>query len=220
MSNRTIALNDALYDYMLSVSVRDLPVLKELRERTAQLAHASMQISPEQGQFMQWLVGTLQARRTIEVGVFTGYSSLVTALALPADGEVIALDISTEYTDIAKPFWKRAGVDHRIKLRIGPAVDALRAMIAAGESGKFDFAFIDADKENYDNYYEALLPLLRVGGVIAIDNVLWSGRVADKSSNDSATLSLRALNTKLAGDQRIALSMLPVGDGLTLIRKL
>jgi predicted O-methyltransferase YrrM len=220
MSNRTITLNDALYEYMLSVSLRESAVLKELRERTARLPHAMMQISPEQGQFMQWLVSTLQARRAIEVGVFTGYSALVTALALPADGELIALDVSAEYTDIAKPFWKRAGVEDRIRLRLGPALDSLHGMLASGEAGKFDFAFIDADKENYEHYYEALLQLLRTGGVIAIDNVLWSGRVIDESSNDRDTVALRALNRKLANDQRVAISMLPVGDGLTLLRKL
>jgi predicted O-methyltransferase YrrM len=220
MSNRSITLNDDLYEYLLSVSLREHPVLKELRERTAPLSNAMMQISPEQGQFMQWLIGALQVRRAIEVGVFTGYSALSTALALPVDGELIALDISTEYTDIAKPFWKKAGVDSRIQLRIAPALDSLRAMIAAGGAGKFDFAFVDADKENYLNYYEALLQLVRPGGVIVVDNVLWSGRVADESDTDSSTVALRAFNRKLANDERVALSMLPVGDGLTLLRKL
>jgi predicted O-methyltransferase YrrM len=220
MSNRTIALTDELYEYMLSVSLREPPVLKELRNVTAQLPHAMMQISPEQGQFMQWLVGTMQARRTIEVGVFTGYSALVTALALPTDGELIALDISAEYTNIGKPFWKRAGVDSRIKLRLGPALESLRAMIAAGEAGCFDFAFIDADKENYANYYEAVLQLLRTGGVLIVDNVLWSGRVVDEADKDSSTVALRAFNCKLAEDKRVAISMLPVGDGLSLVRKL
>jgi predicted O-methyltransferase YrrM len=220
MSNRSITLNDALYQYMLSVSLREPPVLKELRERTARLPAAMMQISPEQGQFMQWLAATLGVRRAIEVGVFTGYSALATALALPADGELLALDISAEYTDIGVPFWKQAGVDNRIRLRLGPALDSLHAMIAAGEAGQFDFAFIDADKENYENYYEALLQLLRVGGVILVDNVLWNGRVIDPSSNDSATTALRAFNLKVAGDERVALSMLPVGDGLSLMRKL
>jgi caffeoyl-CoA O-methyltransferase len=220
MSNRSITLNDALYQYMLSVSLREPPVLKELRERTARLPAAMMQISPEQGQFMQWLAATLGVRRAIEVGVFTGYSALATALALPADGELLALDISAEYTDIGVPFWKQAGVDNRIRLRLGPALDSLHAMIAAGEVGQFDFAFIDADKENYENYYEALLQLLRVGGVILVDNVLWNGRVIDPSSNDSATTALRAFNLKVASDERVALSMLPVGDGLSLMRKL
>lgn len=219
MSNRTITLNDELYDYMLSVSLREHPALKELRECTAQLPHAIMQISPEQGQFMQWLVGTLQARRTIEVGVFTGYSALATALAMPADGELIALDISAEYTDVGKPFWKQAGVDDRISLRLGPALESLHAMISAGESGKFDFAFIDADKENYEHYYEAVLQLLRPGGVVAVDNVLWSGDVIDPTNQESSTVALRAFNRKLAGDDRVAISMLPVGDGLTLAMK-
>lgn len=220
MSNRTITLNDELYDYVLSVSVRELPAMRALREVTARLPNAGMQISPEQGQFMQWLVSTLQARRTIEVGVFTGYSTLATALALPPDGELIALDISTEYTDVGKPFWQQAGVDKRIKLRIGPALDSLKAMLAAGEAGKFDFAFIDADKENYAGYFELVLQLLRAGGVIAVDNVLWSGLVIDQSVTDSSTVALRAFNLKLADDKRVALSMLPIGDGLSLIRKL
>jgi caffeoyl-CoA O-methyltransferase len=217
--NRSIALSDELYSYLLSVSLREASVLKELRERTAQLPNAVMQISPEQGQFMQWLVGTMRARRTIEVGVFTGYSALVTALALPADGELIALDVSAEYTDIAKPFWKRAGVENRIRLRLGPALSSLHAIIAEGRVGEFDFAFIDADKENYEHYYEALLQLVRTGGVIAVDNVLWSGRVIDRDSNDSATVALRAFNRKVASDHRVTVSMLPLGDGVSLLRK-
>lgn len=220
MSNRTLTLNDALYDYLLAVAVRETAEMRELRERTAQLPMAMMQISPEQGQFMRWLVGTLNARRTIEVGVFTGYSALATALALPPDGEMIALDVSAEYTDVGRPYWERAGVAQKIELRLGPALASLRALLAAGEAGRFDFAFIDADKENYDHYYEALLQLLRPGGVIAVDNVLWGGKVADGASNDSATVALRALNHKISGDARVAASMLPVGDGLSLLRKL
>jgi predicted O-methyltransferase YrrM len=220
MSNRSIGLNDALYQYLLSVSLREPAVLKELRERTAQLPTAGMQISPEQGQFMHWLVATMGARRTLEVGVFTGYSALATALALPPDGQLIALDISAEYTDIARPFWQRAGVADRIQLRLGPALQSLQALIDRGESGKFDFAFIDADKENYEPYYEGALRLLRSGGVIAVDNVLWDGRVLDPAINDSSTVAVRAFNQKIAKDNRVAISMLPIGDGLSLLRKL
>lgn len=220
MSNRTLTLDDALYDYLLSVSLRELPVLKELRERTAQLPMAQMQISPEQGQFMQWLVTMLGARRTLEIGVFTGYSTLVTALALPADGLVVACDISAEYTAIAKEYWQRAGVSTRIQLHLQPALETLKQLLSNGEANSFDFAFIDADKENYQHYYEAVLQLLRPGGVIAVDNVLWDGRVIDPAVNDSSTVAIRAFNRQLHNDQRVAITMLPLGDGLTLVRKL
>lgn len=220
MSNRTLTLDDALYDYLLSVSLRELPVLKELRERTAQLPMAQMQISPEQGQFMQWLVTMLGARRTLEIGVFTGYSTLVTALALPTDGLVVACDISAEYTAIAKEYWQRAGVSTRIQLHLQPALETLKQLLSSGEANSFDFVFIDADKENYQHYYEAVLQLLRPGGVIAVDNVLWNGRVIDPAVNDSPTVAIRAFNQQLHTDQRVAISMLPLGDGLTLVRKL
>lgn len=220
MSIRTIELSDDLYRYMLANSLREPAVLNELRERTAQLPMSMMQISPEQGQFMHWLVSTIGARRTLEVGVFTGYSSLVTALVLPPDGEVIAMDISAEYTDIAKPFWRRAGVTDKIKLHLAPAAETLQALIDRGESGKFDFGFIDADKENYESYYELMLRLIKQGGVIAVDNVLWSGRVLDPNNNDSSTVAVRAFNQKILKDERVAISMLPVGDGLSLLRKL
>jgi predicted O-methyltransferase YrrM len=220
MLGRSIQLSDALYEYLLAVGVRENAVLAELRDRTASLPLARMQISAEQGQFMQWLVSTIGAKKTIEVGVFTGYSSLVTALVLPPDGYIVACDISEEFTSIAREYWKKAGVDNRIRLKLQPATDTLEQLIAQGESGSFDFAFIDADKENYEIYYELILKLLRPGGVIAVDNVLWSGRVIDPSADDSSTAALRQFNPKLHKDPRIALSMIPLGDGLTLARKL
>jgi caffeoyl-CoA O-methyltransferase len=220
MSNRSIELTEPLYEYLLAVSLREPPILAELRAETARMPLARMQISPEQGQFMHWLLSAMGARRTLEVGVFTGYSTLITALALPADGCVIACDISAEYTAIARQYWERAGVAGRIQLHLQPALDTLREQLDSGAAGTFDFAFIDADKENYQAYYEATLPLLRPGGTIVFDNVLWSGRVIDPAASDSSTIALRAFNQALHGDGRVAISMLPVGDGLTLARKL
>lgn len=220
MSNRTINLSDGLYQYLLAISVRENAVLTALRERTAQLPEARMQIAPEQGQFMHWLVSTLGARRTLEIGVFTGYSALVTALALPADGRIIACDVSAEYTAIAREYWRRAGVESRIDLRLRPALETLDELLRDGQAGSFDFAFIDADKENYSAYFERALQLLRVGGVIAVDNVLWSGRVIDPAHNDSSTVAVREFNRRVYEDRRVAISLVPIGDGLTLARKL
>lgn len=220
MSNRSIELDDALYRYLLSVSLREPPILRELREYTARMPLARMQIAPEQGQFMHWLVSVVGARRTLEIGVFTGYSTLITALALPPEGRVVACDISVEYTDIARQYWRRAGVDERIELHLRPARDTLQALLDDGQAGTFDFAFIDADKEGYSDYYESTLQLLRAGGIVAVDNVLWSGRVLDPATGDRDTIALRRFNEQLHGDSRVALSMLPVGDGLTLARKL
>jgi caffeoyl-CoA O-methyltransferase len=220
MSNRSIELSEPLYRYLLSVSLREPPILAELRAQTAQMPLARMQISPEQGQFMHWLLTTIGARRTLEIGVFTGYSTLITALALPADGCVVACDISEEYTAIARGYWERAGVADRIRLYLRPALETLREQLDSGAAGTFDFAFIDADKETYQQYYEAALQLLRPGGTMMFDNVLWSGRVIDAAVSDSSTVALRAFNEALHRDERIALSMLPVGDGVTLARKL
>jgi caffeoyl-CoA O-methyltransferase len=178
-----------------------------------------MQIAPEQGQLMTLLVQLLCARRALEVGVFTGYSSLAVALALPADGRLVACDVSEEYTNVARRYWKEAGVDHLIDLRLKPALETLNELIAAGEQDSFDFAFIDADKRNYEGYYEAALRLIRPGGLIMADNVLWSGRVADPADQEPDTLALRAFNRKLHADSRIALSMIPLGDGFTLALK-
>jgi predicted O-methyltransferase YrrM len=220
MSRRTLTLDDGLHDYVLRHN-REHPELAKLREATASHPRAGMQISPEQGALMQMLVKLIGARRTIEVGVFTGYSALAVALALPADGRILACDISDEFTQIGRPYWERAQVASKIDLVLAPALETLDARIAAGENGIYDFAFIDADKSSYDGYYERCLLLLRVGGLIAIDNVLWSGRVAQSvdESKDPDTAALQRLNTKLQGDERIDLSLLPIGDGLTLARK-
>ncbi|MGZ9030332.1 MAG: class I SAM-dependent methyltransferase [Burkholderiaceae bacterium] len=220
MSRRTLTLDDALHDYVIEHGVREHPELAALREATREHPRAGMQISPEQGQLLQLLIQMLGARRTIEIGVFTGYSALAVALVLPDDGRLLACDISDEYTRVARPYWKRAGVEHRIELVLEPAVNTLDARIAAGQSGQYDFAFIDADKSNYANYYERCLKLLRTGGLIAFDNVLWSGRVARPAEpGDADTLALQQLNNALHGDARIDLALLPIGDGLTLARK-
>jgi len=218
MSNRSLNLDDTLYEYLLTHSLREHPEQIALREATRSHPRAGMQISPEQGQFMALLVKLLGARRTLEIGVFTGYSALSVALALPTDGRILACDISEEYTRIGRPYWERAGVAHKIDLRLAPALETLDAELAAGAAGRYDFAFIDADKTGYASYVERCLQLLRPGGLIAIDNVLWSGAVA-QPARDEDTRALQALNERLHGDERIDLSMLPIGDGLTLARK-
>lgn len=208
-----------LGDYLRSVSLKEPEILRRLREETAAHPMAMMQITPEQGQFMAVLVHLLNARLTLEVGVFTGYSSLAVALALPAAGKIIACDISSEYTAVARKYWREAGVEPKIDLRLAPALQTLDALIAEGRAGCFDFAFIDADKENYANYYERALVLLRPGGLIAVDNVLWHGRVIDPAVNDADTRAIRAFNEKLYRDERVWFSMLAIGDGLTLAVK-
>jgi predicted O-methyltransferase YrrM len=218
MSRRTLNLDDRLSAYLLDVTLREHPEQAALREATLGHPGAHMQISPEQGQFMQLLVKLMGARRALEVGTFTGYSALTVALALPGDGHLLACDLSEAYTAIGRPFWARAGVAERIELVLGPALDTLDARLSGGEAGTYDFAFIDADKTSYDGYFERCLRLLRPGGLIAIDNVLWSGRVA-QPEKDADTTALHKLNLKLHGDERVDLSMLPVGDGLTLARK-
>ncbi len=218
MSNRTLNLDDGLYRYLLDHSLREHPAQTALREATRTHPHAQMQISPEQGQFMALLVRLMAARRTIEIGVFTGYSALSVALALPDDGRILACDINDEYIRIGRPYWEKASVAHKIDLHLASAQSTLDARLAAGEAGHYDFAFIDADKTGYDGYYECCLRLLRTGGLIAIDNVLWSGSVA-QPAQDQDTAALQALNDKLHGDERIDLAMLPIGDGLTLARK-
>jgi predicted O-methyltransferase YrrM len=219
MSRRTLAVDDALYRYLLEHSLREHPAQAALRAATAAHPHAGMQISPEQGQFMALLVKLLGTRRAIEIGVFTGYSALTVALALPDDGRLLACDISDEYTRVGRPFWEEAGVAKKIELVLAPARATLDARLAAGEAGQYDFAFIDADKTGYDAYYERCLQLLRPGGLIAIDNTLWGGKVAQPATDDGDTAALQALNAKLHDDPRIDLSLLPIGDGLTLARK-
>jgi predicted O-methyltransferase YrrM len=221
MSNRTIQVTDDLYEYLLSVSSREPDVLRRLREETAAATgdRFRMQISPEQGQFMQLLARLTGAHRALEVGVFTGYSSLAVALAMPDDGRLVACDVSEEWTSIARRYWAEAGVAGKIDLRLAPATETLAGLVAAGEAGTYDFAFVDADKGNYATYYERALELLRPGGLIAVDNTLWSGRVADPSVDDPDTAAIRAFNETVHRDERVDLSLLPVGDGLTLARK-
>jgi predicted O-methyltransferase YrrM len=195
-------------------------VLARLREETQSGVRAAiMQITPEQGAFMAMLVRMIGAKKTLEVGVYTGYSSLSVALALPEDGRITACDTSEEWTAIAQRYWKEAGVEHKIDLHLRPAVETLDELIANGASGTYDFSFIDADKTGYDAYYERSLTLLRPGGMIGIDNVLWSGQVVDQADTSESTAAIRAINRKVHGDQRIDVCMLPIGDGLTLARK-
>jgi predicted O-methyltransferase YrrM len=216
MSNRSILLTDLLYDYLLSVSLRESDLQRRLREETAADPMSRMQISPEQGQFMGLLAKLMAARRCLEVGVFTGYSSLAVALALPADGSIVACDVSEQWTSVARRYWAEAGVAHKIELRLAPALETLDSLLAAGGGGSFDLAFIDADKTNYVGYYERVLELLRPGGLAVADNTLWSGRVADPEVADADTIALRHFNEHLHRDDRVDLSLLPVGDGLTL----
>jgi len=219
VSRRTLALTDRVYDYLLEVSLREPPAFRRLRAETAKLPAAGMQISPEVGQFMALLVELLGAKRALEIGTFTGYSALWVASALPRGGRLVACDISKEYADIARRHWRRAKVAAKIDLRVGPALDTLDRLLADGEAGSFDFAFIDADKENYDGYYERSLALLRPGGIIALDNVLWGGSVADPNRNSPETRALRRVARKIHRDSRVTVSLLPIGDGLLLARK-
>jgi caffeoyl-CoA O-methyltransferase len=206
--------------YLRQVTLREPEPLRRLRESTEDHPHANMQTSPEQGQFLNLLAHVTGAKKTLEVGVFLGYSSTWVAMALPPDGRIVACDVSEEYTARARQTWREAGVESKIDLRIAPALETLDALIAQGRAGEFDFAFIDADKGNYANYYERALTLIRRGGLIAVDNVLWDGEVADPDNHDADTEAIRAFNHKLRGDERIALSIVPLGDGLTLACKL
>ncbi|HEV8370101.1 MAG TPA: class I SAM-dependent methyltransferase [Pyrinomonadaceae bacterium] len=217
--SRHFAFDERSFQYLVDTSVRETDVARRLREETQRLPQAQMQIGPDQGQFLQLLAQLIHAKKTLEVGVFTGYSSLWVALGLPDDGRIVACDVSEEYTAVARRYWKEAGVDPKIDLRLRPALETLDDLLANNEAGTFDFAFIDADKANYENYYERALKLLRVGGLIAVDNTIWSGRVADPNESDVDTVAIRQLNEKLYQDERVALSMLTVGDGLTLAMK-
>lgn len=219
MSNQTLNLSDELYRYLCAVSLREPEVLQQLRQETASHPMSQMQIAPEQGQLMALLVQLMGAKRTLEIGVFTGYSALAVALALPDDGQMIACDVSEEYTAIARRYWQQAGVAHKIDLRLAPALDTLDQLLTDGYGESFDFAFIDADKSNYDHYYERSLQLVRSGGLIAIDNVLWSGRVADTKTPDNRTRKIQALNQKIHQDSRVTLSLVPIADGVTLVLK-
>ena len=218
MSRRTYGLDGQLYEYFAKASLREPPVLAKLRDETATMSGAGMQLSPEQGQFMALLVELTGAKRYVEVGTFTGYSSLSVALAMPDDGTVVACDVSRDYTDVARRFWEEAGVVGKIDLRIGPAVATLREL-AKSAAGSFDIAFIDANKDEYDDYYELCLTLVRTGGLVLIDNVLWGGAVADPDRRDPDTAAIRALNAKIQADQRVTQSLLPIGDGLTIALK-
>ncbi|MFN2301097.1 MAG: class I SAM-dependent methyltransferase [Gammaproteobacteria bacterium] len=219
MSNKTLQVDDRLYDYILKVSMREPAILRKLRKETARMPEHNMQIAPEQGQFMAMLVRLMRAHRCIEVGTFTGYSSLAIALAMPEESLVVTCDISEEYTDVAKRYWEEAGVAERVHLKLGLAVETLDELLDDTAAPAVDFAFIDADKTGYDAYYERCLALLRPGGLVAFDNTLWDGKVADPECDDDDTLALRALNEKLYADERIELSLVPIADGLTLCRK-
>jgi predicted O-methyltransferase YrrM len=218
MSNASIGLDERLHAYLLEVGVREPEVLRRLREETAAIPEHRMQIAPEEGAFLALMVRLINARRILEVGTFTGYSSTAMALALPADGQIVCCDLSKEWTDIARRAWTDAGIADRVDLQLGPALETLEQLLAAGEAGSFDMAFIDADKANYGGYYEAALQLVRRGGLIAIDNVLWSGRVADPGVQDEDTLAIRALNDTIAADERVDVAMTPIADGVTLAR--
>jgi len=217
--SRHFSFDEPTYQYLVKTSVRETDVARRLREETQQLPMAQMQIGPDQGQFLQLLVQLIRAQKTLEVVVFTGYSALWVAAALPDEGKIVACDVSEEYTAVARRYWKEAGVDHKIDLRLRPALETLDELLAQGGASTFDFAFIDADKSNYDNYYERALQLIRTGGLIAVDNTIWSGRVANPNESDTDTVAIRKLNEKLHRDERVALSMLTVGDGLTLAMK-
>ncbi len=219
MANRTLPMTDALHAYLVDVSVDEHPVLAELRSETAARDNAVMQIGPEQGAFMAWIVKLIGARRGVEVGTFTGYSALAVALAMPEDGALVCCDLSAEYLSAARTFWERAGVADKVESRVGPASESLDALLAEGGAGTFDYAFIDADKPRYDRYYEACLELLRPGGVMMIDNVLWGGAVIRPEDESDATVALRALNEKVGRDARVDASMVPIGDGLFMVRK-
>ncbi len=219
MAGRLLPLTDALFAYVLAHTGAEHPVLAELRAATAGMPHAGMQIAHDQARLMALLVRLMDARHTIEIGVFTGYSALAVALALPDDGRIVACDVSEEWTAMARRYWERAGVAHKVDLRLAPALATLDALLVEGHAGRFDFAFIDADKANYPGYYERSLALLRTGGLVAVDNTLWSGRVIDSSDRSADTEAIRAFNERLQRDDRIDLALLTVGDGLTLARK-
>ena len=219
MSNRTLSIDDRLYDYLCDVSVNESELLRQLREETAQLEYSVMQISPEQGQFMSLLIKLMGAKRAIEIGTFTGYSSISVAGAMPEDGKLICCDISPQWTDIAEKYWALAGLEKNIELYSQPAELTLQKLLDEGAEKSFDFIFIDADKQNYIKYYEMALRLLRKGGLIAVDNTLWSGAVADPENTEPGTRAIRRFNDFIKQDERVSTSLVTIGDGLTLILK-
>ena len=215
---RRLEMSEPLAEYVVALGTRETDAQRGLRAATAKRPHAGMQIGADQGAFMAFLVRLIGARRALEIGMFTGYSALSVAAALPEDGTLVACDLNADTTGVGRPFWRQAGVDKKIDLRLGPAIDTLDGLLAAGGAGNFDFAFIDADKPAYDAYYERCLRLVRRGGLIAVDNVLWGGAVIDPTDRDEGTAALRALNAKIQADERVDMCLLPVGDGLTLVR--
>jgi len=219
MARQTLGMSDALYDYLLSVSLHEPEVLSRCRADTAAMELSFKQISPDEGQLLAILTRLTGARRTIEVGVFTGYSTLCVALALPEDGRIIACDIDKKWTDMARRYWEEAGVAHKIDLRLAPAADTLDGLIESGQANQFDMAFIDADKTNYARYFEQCVELVRPGGLILIDNVLWYGRVVDDAVQDEDTVAIRAFNKQIFTDDRVEICMVPIGDGLTIAYK-
>lgn len=219
MSNRTLSIDDRLYAYLCDVAITEPELLRQLREETAQIEYSVMQISPEQGQFMSFLIKLMGAKRAIEIGTFTGYSSICVADAMPADGRLICCDISPQWTQIAEKYWALAKLEDKIKLYSQPAEQTLQMLLDTGAEKTFDFVFIDADKQNYIKYYEMALRLLRKGGVIAVDNTLWSGAVADPENVEPGTRAIRRFNEMIKVDTRVSQSLLPIGDGLTLILK-
>lgn len=219
MSSRSLGLSDALQGYLIDSVFTEPGPLERLREETARLPGAGMQISPEQGRFMAWLVRLMGARRCLELGVFTGYSSLSVALALPEGGSLVACDTNSEWSSIARRYWAEASVQSKVELLLGPAVQSMDNLLARGEAGTFDFVFVDADKQNYPVYYERGLTLLREGGVLLFDNALWGGRVADPQDRGEDTVAIRAINQKAKSDSRVDACLVPIGDGLLLLRK-
>jgi predicted O-methyltransferase YrrM len=219
MSKRTLALTDSLYEYLLNISLRESDIMRRLREETSRDPSSNMQIAPDQGQFMGLLVELVGVTKALEIGTYTGYSAMCIASAMPEQGRLICCDISEEWTAVARRYWSQAGVAHKIDLRLAPALDTLDSLLSEGQPGEFDFAFIDADKQNYRLYYERCFELIRRGGLIAVDNTLWNGAVADPANDEPDTESIREFNRRLCRDERIALSLVPIGDGLTLARK-
>ena len=219
MAQKTLGLAADLQDYLLAVSLRETPIAQQLRERTQELEYSNMLSSPEQVQFIVLLLKTMRAKQVLEVGTFTGYTALNVALALPEDGKIVCCDISEEWTSIGQAHWRQASVDHKIELQLAPAMETLQALLEQGAGGRFDFAYIDADKSNYQNYFDACYELVRPGGLIAIDNVLWSGAVIDANDQSEDTVAIRAFNHTLQQDERLDISMVPIGDGLTLASK-